>query len=468
MLLLNNLLLRFFARKYRTLDKGAMSVLAPEKLGPKRARTPEGFVLCIDVPVARVGEMLYAAGEVPLKAGPDGLIRVTRGPDELFSEETLASYAGKPVVDDHPEDDVGPQNWKKLAIGIVLNPRRGTGDDSDVMLADLLIMDASAIRDVEAGKREVSAGYDADYEQTGEGVGRQTRILGNHVALVERGRCGPRCAIGDHQPKELQSIMSKTPNKRASFKDRLVAKFKDFGEQLAQDLPNDTDLDEGGEGATHIHIHANSGEGGTPGGEGGTKDDQTEARFQALEAGHKQIQDVLAQIMAKLDGKSVDADTDGEVPQDGGTPDEVAAANSAKTGDSVALETSFRAVMADAEVLMPGFMLPEFDPKAPRKKTMDSICALRKNVLASLAQTNDGNVLLGAIGATGADFSAMPCVTAAQTFKAAAGAKRLLNNSANTRDAHTPGRAQTEFAKKAGPRTLRELNQLHAAHYAGK
>ena len=47
------------------------------------------------------------------------------------------------------------------------------------------------------GKRELSAGYDAEYETISPGVGRQHQIVGNHVALVDRGRCGVRCAIGD-------------------------------------------------------------------------------------------------------------------------------------------------------------------------------------------------------------------------------------------------------------------------------
>ena len=63
--------------------------------------------------------------------------------------------------------------------------------------ADLAARTAAAL--TAQGVTEVSLGYDADYEQTAPGVGRQTNIIGNHVALVERGRCGPRCAIGDRQ-----------------------------------------------------------------------------------------------------------------------------------------------------------------------------------------------------------------------------------------------------------------------------
>jgi len=483
MLIRNSLVRRTFTmRRFRaiTRDKAASQVLTQEQLGPKRARTPEGFLLCQDVPVARIGEMLYGAGEVPLEPGPDGVIRVTRDERALFSDIALASYVGKPVVDDHPEEDVTPENWKQLSIGVVLNPRRGTGDDSDVMLADLLVTDASAIRDIEAGKREVSAGYEADYEQTGPGEGRQTNIIGNHVALVERGRCGARCAIGDHQPKELKSMSLKTKPKRASFADRIRQIFADAGEELVNSMPEADD-----EGSTHIHIHANgaSAEGAPPaggdeplpgddptlnGGAAPTKDDPIEMRFQSLEAGHKALGDKLDQIMAKLGGTSdEDPAAQGQMPDDitakDGLPEELEEANKAKTGDSIALQTSFQAVLADAEVLVPGFRMPTFDSKAKRKQTLDAMCSLRRSVLSHLASTAEGAQLMGSVGGK-LDIQGATCVDVATTFRAAAGAKRLLNNGANTRDA---GRMpQPAGPAVRAPVTLAQLNKLNAEYHA--
>ena len=65
------------------------------------------------------------------------------------------------------------------------------------MLADLIVKDESAIQLIEDGLREVSCGYDAEYEQTEPGKAEQVDITGNHVALVPKGRAGNRCAIGD-------------------------------------------------------------------------------------------------------------------------------------------------------------------------------------------------------------------------------------------------------------------------------
>jgi hypothetical protein len=111
--------------------------------------------------------MLYAQGEVPVEAGADGIIRIHRDESDVFSPIAVASFNGKPITNDHPPQKVDPLTWKDYAIGVVLNPHRGDGAllDSDFLYADLLIQDADAIRDVREGKRELSAGYDAEYQQ---------------------------------------------------------------------------------------------------------------------------------------------------------------------------------------------------------------------------------------------------------------------------------------------------------------
>ncbi|MFX7731975.1 DUF2213 domain-containing protein, partial [Acinetobacter baumannii] len=45
--------------------------------------------------------------------------------------------------------------------------------------------------------KEISCGYDAEYEQIAPGRARQSTIVGNHVAFVESARCGPVCSVQD-------------------------------------------------------------------------------------------------------------------------------------------------------------------------------------------------------------------------------------------------------------------------------
>lgn len=175
-----------------------MRFYAPIEFSKNLKETPEGFLVAEGVAIARLGVLEYLASEVPIEAGDESeIIKVERGADVLFAPDTLASFEGKPITLDHPQDFVNSDNWRALSVGVVQNVRAL----GDCLVADLLLTEKNAIKEIKNGEfRELSCGYDADYEQTGVGIGRQTRILGNHVALVRRGRCGAQCAIKDKAP----------------------------------------------------------------------------------------------------------------------------------------------------------------------------------------------------------------------------------------------------------------------------
>ena len=128
------------------------------KIGEKRSTTPEGFLVCHDVPIARTGTQLYTADEVPIEPGPDGLVRIARDEAHVFRPETIASFEGKPVTVNHPDEFVNPENWKNLTVGFVQNVRRGDGIFNDLLLADLVITDADGIEYVNRELPEVSCG----------------------------------------------------------------------------------------------------------------------------------------------------------------------------------------------------------------------------------------------------------------------------------------------------------------------
>ena len=170
-----------------------------EEIGPNQGLTPEGFLLCRDVAIARTGVLVYHSSELEgIEPDETGFIYVTREPEQVFAPTAIASFEGKPVTNLHPNDLVGPDNWNQVAVGTVQNVRQR----DNLLVADLLITQAAAIRDVQAGLREVSCGYEARYEQTEPGKAKQTAIVGNHVALVPRGRCGATCSIKDHEMKK--------------------------------------------------------------------------------------------------------------------------------------------------------------------------------------------------------------------------------------------------------------------------
>lgn len=168
-----------------------------DRISPHMTDTPEGFLICHDVPIARTGPQDYLARELQLDGDPDRLITVQRHPEDVFEDATLASLEGKPVTDGHPPENVGPENYAAYTKGHVQNVRR----DGDYIVADLYINDANLANEVRNNvKREVSCGYLCNYVPDGSGY-KQTRIRGNHVAVVPKGRAGASVSIKDAAPE---------------------------------------------------------------------------------------------------------------------------------------------------------------------------------------------------------------------------------------------------------------------------
>ena len=179
-------------------------------------REPEGYLLCLNVPVARTGVQEYLPEELGLPSAAAGegpsLVPVRRPPEEVFSPETLASFEGMPVTNDHPPDGVDIDNIRRLQAGHAHNIRRGTGDESDLLLADLIITDPRLIEAVLAGKREISCGYTYELHlENGKYI--QRKIRGNHIAVVDAGRAGSRVSIKDHMTERSPEKMKKPVNK---------------------------------------------------------------------------------------------------------------------------------------------------------------------------------------------------------------------------------------------------------------
>jgi len=127
------------------------------------------------------------------------MVQVHRSEDEVFNKTAIASFESKPVTDEHPTDNVIADNVNRLLKGVCQNVRRGTGEDSDKLMADLVIYDP-ALKDeiLVRRKREVSCGYNHDFDIDEEGHIHQLNIRGNHVAVVTAGRAGSDVAIHDN------------------------------------------------------------------------------------------------------------------------------------------------------------------------------------------------------------------------------------------------------------------------------
>lgn len=167
-------------------------------------RTKDGY-LAVRAKAARTGVYDYAGSEVDPK-NEHGLrdmpvVKVLRDADTVFDPKSARSFIGKPITDDHPAQPVTSKNWKDHARGTVMGAK---WEEGGYLAFDLLLTDADAIAKVDAGKRELSNGYSTDLQfgdfTAPDGTkcqARQTSIVGNHVALVDRGRAGSECAIKD-------------------------------------------------------------------------------------------------------------------------------------------------------------------------------------------------------------------------------------------------------------------------------
>ncbi len=173
------------------------------RISPNMTKTPEGYLICMNVPIARTGKQEYLARELQLKdRKPDDIIVVERTEEEVFNPATIASFEGKPFTDDHPNEDVTSTNYDYYSKGHTQNVHRGTGDNAYNLVADIYITNPSVIREIENGKRQISCGYTCDYLDNGDGTYSQSRIRGNHIALVDEGRAGASVSIKDSKIKE--------------------------------------------------------------------------------------------------------------------------------------------------------------------------------------------------------------------------------------------------------------------------
>jgi len=150
--------------------------------------TSEGYL--VDTPI------LTSVGIFEYK-NRDGSIRhELRLPEEVFSETSLASYEGKPVIITHEAVWVTKDNVDGEIVGTILTKGYQDGDD---VRAKIIIHEFDAVK--RSGMRELSLGYNLVLDETpGEWNGQpydaiQTKIMINHLALVSEARAGDQARL---------------------------------------------------------------------------------------------------------------------------------------------------------------------------------------------------------------------------------------------------------------------------------
>ena len=151
---------------------------------------------------------------------PDGSIRrELRLPENVFSETSLKTYKGKPIIITHDAGVVNKENVDREQVGTILS--EGYRDKEDVR-AEIIIHNTDAMK--QRGFKELSLGYNLDLlEEPGTWNGEpydaiQTNIVINHLALVASARAGEqaRLNIDSSDEQELKGgkvKMSEDKNK---------------------------------------------------------------------------------------------------------------------------------------------------------------------------------------------------------------------------------------------------------------
>ncbi len=196
-----------------------------DKAQTKFTLTDQGYLVSKGVKLARVGAMEYLNSELG-KSG-NGITDVYVDAEQLFNDATILSFEGMPITINHPEEmEVNAKNWEELTKGHITNIR--PSEDKQFLLGDAIINSSSAIDTIQSGMIEVSCGYDADIEEI-NGKLTKVNIRGNHLAIVDEGRCGGDCKLNlnDGKPKEMtkRTMLDKILGRKA--KKPVALKFGD-------------------------------------------------------------------------------------------------------------------------------------------------------------------------------------------------------------------------------------------------
>lgn len=442
-----------------------MRFYTTEKLGNNMEKTPDGFLICYNVPIARTGVLEYAAGEISIEPAPgERFALIERRPEEVFKKESLESLHAATLVNEHPPVDVTPDNWRELGVGMILNPRRGTGDQSDLLLADIKVTCPDAISDILMGKREVSGGYDADYVKTADGRGYQRNIIFNHVALVGQGRCGERCSIRDSKPTGVSTMSNwkqKTRDAISRFRStKDEAALKDAEKHLDEAPDEDDDKDskfeerlKGVEQRTtdcmsKIKTHDSALE-------------DHDRRLGDLEEGDGSTADRKSKSKDAKEDEDKDEDEKEEMKDE--MPDDLSDDAKSKVKDSAPFTESFQDTVSLAEIIAPGVRIPTFDSAAKPVDTFRNICGLRRKALQLATRDSATLAIIEEVrGRTtdGADFAKMSCRDVRPLFMAVGAIKKKMNSGVTTRDSEPVG-SGGGLGVRSRIKTPAELNELN-------
>lgn len=161
-----------------------------------------GFWRIRENPLSKCGVFPYLGKQISGELEPNKIYKVYRPMSEISAPETIESFDGIPLIDEHEMIGEGWTDYdERPAGGVVYHTYAKDGK----LFGDIRIFSEQLKDEIKNGKKELSMGYSCRYEPA-QGVfdGEfydfiQRDLRGNHVALVNRGRMGSDVRVYDQK-----------------------------------------------------------------------------------------------------------------------------------------------------------------------------------------------------------------------------------------------------------------------------
>ena len=151
-------------------------------------------------PISKEGVFPYLGHTISDECEPNKIYKVYRPAKTLKESVETWDNPPKPFIDDHEMLGEGFTAIDDRPVqGIIYNP----SFDKGVLYADIAVYSEDLKQNIENGKKELSLGYFCKYKKE-RGVFNgevydyvQYDMVGNHIALVDAGRCGSDVKVFD-------------------------------------------------------------------------------------------------------------------------------------------------------------------------------------------------------------------------------------------------------------------------------
>ena len=159
-----------------------------------------GFWIIKKNPISRTGVFPYMGRSISDECEPDKVYYVYRSADTLAQSVPTWDNPPKPFINDHEMLGEGFSKIDDRPVqGVIHNPVF----ENDTLYADISVYSESLKDKIANGKKELSLGYFCKYRKE-KGVYKgqaydyvQEDMVGNHIALVDNGRCGSDVKVFD-------------------------------------------------------------------------------------------------------------------------------------------------------------------------------------------------------------------------------------------------------------------------------